>query len=133
MEMSSLGLVRITQNGNSMNQVLQALVPGIFWVAAGLVLLILIMLLGLHTCFFWHKGKRYLSINRNGTEVSACHCACWEDEEDIDHHCNTHRYYLRWVCDRCEGMGEGCWRKSGAWKIEHGHMVPDEKQWAQGL
>lgn len=42
-------------------------------------------------------------------------------------------YVTKWVCERprCGNMGTYCIgpKRDGAWTIEHGKIVPDEKEW----
>lgn len=42
-------------------------------------------------------------------------------------------YITKWVCEKCDAMDYFCVgeAKDGAWTIEHGKVVPDEKAWAQ--
>jgi hypothetical protein len=44
-------------------------------------------------------------------------------------------YVTKWVCARpgCKGMGYWCVGEAseGAWTIQHGEIVPDEKEWSK--
>lgn len=48
------------------------------------------------------------------------------------HYLPDHLWLARWVCTRCDMMGEKClgYEHEGAWTILNGQIVPDEKKWA---
>ncbi len=59
----------------------------------------------------------------------------WWSEKCNNSNCCSEAYHkivataLRWICKRCGLMREEK-RKAGAWRIEHGKLLPDKKAWA---
>lgn len=114
---------------------------------AGLIVVLLIIkLIRKQPCWLvdCRRRMKHLSIEKRYWPDGKCHR---NDTSYVDSY--RHRTHLdplhdnanlacfvtKWICTDCGKMGYYCvgdeW--AGAWTIEHGQVVPDEKQWAQWL
>lgn len=81
-------------------------------------------------CALWfgHR-KKYLSVEVRKGGYGGVNCGAFFHQL----HWSQDNYSLtRWVCERCDKMGEKCLgdTKNGRWTIVNGRLVPDEKKWA---
>lgn len=102
-------------------------------VAAIMIGILLVRFSKSRPCWFFGHQKKHLSIERRVfLETGIC---------GRPDHPRAHKYLgveavcfvTKWVCSKCQEMGLFCVgeEKDGAWTIEHGKIVPDEKAWAQ--
>lgn len=86
-----------------------------------------IFILWVHSnwCIFRHRQRRYVG--------AFLQLACAHQHAPV--YCSLYHVtqrqvtIARWVCDRCNKMGETT-IKRGRWTILHGKLAPDEKAWA---
>jgi len=102
-------------------------------VAGGILLLLTYKIRRARPCWlFGHPMKHLLIekkiwVNQNNPHgITKCPAGEWHSQKDV---C----WVTKWIC-RKEGCGEmGFWCagdvREGAWKVEHGEVVPDEKEW----
>lgn len=83
-------------------------------------------------CLLGHK-KKYVGVEDrlDKTEIYPKYCA---HQHQFIKHCDFCWNVLqiaRWVCERCDAMGERIIRRGeGLFKVHFGELVPDEKKWA---
>jgi hypothetical protein len=101
-------------------------------------------------CWFFNHTMRHLSIEKRVWPNGICH-RCNESmqrgkfAESYRHLVHARKtgdrtdwipcYVTKWVCSKegCGEMGFFCAgdEDSGAWTVQHGEIVPDEKEWSR--
>lgn len=79
-------------------------------------------------CLLKGHCKEYVSItikSINGERCTDVNCCA------VDYHKIKIIYSARYICRHCKKQGIDI-KKRGAWKIDHGALVPDNKAWANG-
>lgn len=97
-------------------------------VGATMLLILIERLRRKKPCWLFRHAFNHLSIERRCWTSGSCPnpCHAYHGPQKI---C----YITKWVCTRCPEMGYYCVGEAdkGAWTIQHGKIVPDEKQWSQ--
>jgi hypothetical protein len=111
-----------------------------FWILSGVCLGVVFVeklrqLFKRRSCWFFGHDKNYVAMSsssfwKNGSCGMVGHPihSYHEDGKRIDACC----FIASWICTKCGKMELECVGSvfQGAWRIEHGKVVPDEKAWA---
>lgn len=91
-------------------------------------------------CWFFNHRMKHLAIEKKVWlplgECERCNLhvvSSYRHDPHIVGAVLTSCYVTKWICEKCDEMGFFCAgdTRLGAWKVEHGSVVPDEKAWAQ--
>lgn len=110
------------------------------FIAGSIVVLVILKFLKRRPCWFFRHTMKHLSIEKRIWPPEG-KCDRWDPTyissyRHLAHHDGQRlicTYVTKWICEKCGEMGYFCVadERYGAWKIEHGRVVPDEKAWTQ--